>query len=167
MSRWEMIIVAKRTKIPPKMKTVLIEESGNKCANPGCNNYRVHIHHIKEWAVYRTHDSEHLIAVCPSCHDEIHYGKLTISDETIYDWKAIKRESVNRDHLYIEPAATSKMLLGSLAVTGDSGFTVFELTKSNRLTFRMVDEEIFLLNLSISDLKGNELLKVSENHVKY
>lgn len=79
--------MANRAKLTPKMK----------CANPRCNNYRTHIYHIKEWSVYKTHDSEHMIAVCLSCHDGIHYRKLKIDDETIYRWKSIKKGSVNRD----------------------------------------------------------------------
>ncbi|THE13086.1 HNH endonuclease [Bacillus timonensis] len=159
--------MAKRTKIPEKIKSYLFEEAGMKCANPGCNNYRTHIHHIKEWSVYQTHDSEHMIAVCPSCHDEIHYGKLTIDDETVYLWKNIKREKSNRDHLYIEPSYTSKLLLGSISVTGDNGVKVFELTNNTKLTYRIEDEDIFLMNLSISNQNGKEVLKVIENHVKY
>lgn len=159
--------MAKRTKIPPKTKEKLIEEAGNKCANPGCANYRTHIHHIQQWSIYQTHDSDHMIAICPSCHDEVHYGKLKIDDSTVYQWKNIKRKTTNRDLLYVEPNYESKLLLGSLAVTGIKGVSVFELTKQNKLSYKLIDDEIFLMNLSISNLKGEEILKVTENHVKY
>jgi hypothetical protein len=49
----------------------LLREAGGKCANPGCMNVRAQIHHIMEWYIYGTHDPNHMIAVCPTCHDEI------------------------------------------------------------------------------------------------
>ncbi|MFS8601161.1 HNH endonuclease [Priestia megaterium] len=159
--------MANRPKVKPKLKQKLIEEAGNKCANPGCANYRIHIHHIQEWSVYKTHDGNHMIAICPSCHDEVHFGKLKIDDKTVYDWKAIKRKSTNRDQLFIEPNYESKLLIGSIAVTGQQGVTVFELTKNNKLSYSLVDEDIFLMNLNISNLEGEEVIKVIQNHVKY
>lgn len=159
--------MANRPKVPPKMKEELYREAGMKCANPGCMNYRTHIHHIKEWAVYKTHDEKHMIAVCPSCHDEIHFGKLKISDETIYKWKNIKRTTVNRDHIYIEPNDNSQLILGSVAIDSPSGISVFELSKTVKLTYKVEDEEIFLLDLSITNLKGKEILRISKNHIKY
>ncbi|MCT9852858.1 HNH endonuclease signature motif containing protein [Priestia megaterium] len=159
--------MANRPKVPPKLKQKLIEEAGNKCANPGCANYRTHIHHIQEWSVYKTHDGDHMIAICPSCHDEVHYGRLKIDDKTVYEWKGIKRKSTNRDQLFIEPDYESKLFLGSIAVTGQQGVTAFELTKSNKLSYKLIDEDIFLMNLNICNLKGEEIIKVIQNHVKY
>ncbi len=43
----------KRQKIKPVIQRQIIEEAGNKCANPGCTNWRVHLHHIEHWAIYR------------------------------------------------------------------------------------------------------------------
>ena len=57
--------MATRQKIPKTQKKQLIEEAGGKCANPGCSHWRTHIHHIKHWQVYKAHDTNHMIAVCP------------------------------------------------------------------------------------------------------
>lgn len=138
-----------------------------KCANPGCSNYQVHIHHIQEWAIYKTHDERHMISICPTCHDEVHFGKLKIDDATIYQWKNIKRTKNNRDQLFIEPDVDSKLLLGSIAVTGSSGLIVFELSNNNKLGFKLIDDDFFLVNLSILDITNKEIIKIVENHVKY
>ncbi len=58
--------------VPKSLKAQLIKDAGDKCANPGCSNWRVHLHHIKHWVVYKTHDGKHMIAICPSCHDAVH-----------------------------------------------------------------------------------------------
>jgi hypothetical protein len=159
-----------RKNVPRPIKQALLREAGNKCANPGCTNYRAHLHHIMEWAVYETNDQEHMIAICPTCHDAVHYGSLEIADETLYRWKRIKRKPTKRDHLYVEPSevgSTPKLLLGSIAVTGPTGVVVFELSPTNRLGFRLVDQEIFMTNLSITTLAGREVLRVVDNHVKH
>jgi hypothetical protein len=156
-----------RKHISNKMKLHLIKEAGMKCANPGCSNYRVQIHHIKEWAVYETHDKKHMIAICPTCHDTVHFGNLKIDDDTLYEWKDISRKKTNRDQIYVEPGESSKLLLGTLAVMGPSGISVFEFSPNNKLSFRLVDEDIFLITLNISNSKGQEIFKVVENHLKY
>lgn len=158
----------KRKKIKPAVKRQIIEEAGNKCANPGCSNWRVHIHHIKHWAIYQSDDPSILIAVCPSCHDAIHHGSLEFSDELLYEWKGIERtEKPNASHVYIEPADSIKLLTGSIALSSkNEGATIFELAENNKLSFRILDGDIALLNLKVSDLNGDEKLKVSDNHVR-
>ena len=84
-----------RPEVSKQLKTQLRREAGEKCANPGCSATRTHLHHIREWAVYRTHDGAHMIAVCPTCHDAIHHGQLPISDETLYAWKRIPRDEAS------------------------------------------------------------------------
>jgi hypothetical protein len=54
-----------------------------------------------EWYIYGTHDPNHMIAVCPTCHDEIHHGRLPISDETLYKWKSIERSASSMDTAYL------------------------------------------------------------------
>ncbi|RCW48145.1 HNH endonuclease signature motif containing protein [Halanaerobium sp. ST460_2HS_T2] len=159
--------MAKRKSVPIKIKRQIIKEAGNKCANPGCNNYRTHLHHIKEWATYETHDKDFMIAICPSCHDAVHYGNLKIDDETLLRWKKIKRKPTNRDHIYVEPGENPKLLLGSIALTGKKGLKVFKLAPHNELSFRLIDKEIFLVNLEITTLTERKLLKVVDNHIKY
>lgn len=156
-----------RKHILPNIKEELVKEAGMKCANPGCSNYRTHIHHIKEWAVYGTHDEKHMIAICPTCHDAVHHGELKIDDDTLYNWKKTSRNQSNRDQLFIEPGEKSKLLLGTIAVTGNSGISVFEFSPNNKLSFKLVDGDIFLINMSVTSSNGKELFKVTENHVKY
>lgn len=70
-----------RKAVPKNIKMDLIKKAGMKCANPGCSNYRVHIHHIKQWAIYQSNDEKDMIAICPVCHDVAHNGDLIIDDE--------------------------------------------------------------------------------------
>lgn len=157
----------KRTRIPPELKQELVKEAGMKCANPGCSNYRTHLHHIQEWHVYQTHKKDHMIAVCPSCHDAIHHSNLRIKYETIYYWKGIKRTQPNKTHLYIEPGNEPKLLLGSVAVAGQSEVSVFDFSSTNQLSFRLIDEDILHINLKLRTIYGLEVIKVIDNHIKY
>jgi SEC-C motif/HNH endonuclease len=156
-----------RPAVGAALKDQLVQEAGEKCANPGCANYRTHLHHIHEWAVYQTHDGKHMIALCPACHDAVHNGPLVIDDDTIYRWKGIKRDAgPRRDHVYVEPGGPPKLLLGTIAVTGDDGVVVFELGETNTLSFRVEDEDLLMLNLGVTDTAGRELLRVTDNHVR-
>ena len=134
-----MFRVAKQQRnVPKSLKAQLIKDAGDKCANPGCSNWRVHLHHIKHWAVYKTHDGKHMIAICPSCHDAVHTSR--IDDETLYRWKSISRPAANeiRDHLYVEPSPEIRCLTGSMCVLADStNALVFTLSNSNHFGFRV------------------------------
>lgn len=160
--------MARSRKIKPRLKERLIREAGGKCANPGCHALRTHFHHIKEWASYQTHNAEDMIAVCPNCHDAIHYGKLPINDETIYEWKKVARPSqVVRDFLYVEPSKVTKVLLGSICVEAPETAVIFDLSPNNHLKFRIVDDEILMLDLKISSISGKEFLKITQNHLTH
>jgi hypothetical protein len=156
-----------RPNVPAATKRALIREAGRKCANPGCANRLVELHHIRKWAVYRTNDAEHMIALCPACHENVERGGLLISDEILYAWKRIvRRDAGARGHIYVEPGDQAKLLLGSVAVSGeDAGLLVFELSENNRLSFALRDGEIVLLNLAVADRRGRELVKVVDGHV--
>jgi hypothetical protein len=110
-----------------------------------------------------------MIAVCPSCHDAIHNGPLVIEDATVYRWKGIQRDSggPSRDHLYVEPAAQSLLLLGSLAITGQRGVIVFDFSQRSHLSFELVDNDVMLIDLGIVDAAGREVLRVVKNHVRH
>jgi hypothetical protein len=156
--------------IPLAVKEHLREEVSGKCANPGCSTQRTHIHHIAEWAVYETHDGDDMIAVCPTCHDAIHHGKLLIDDKTVRRWKAIPRSGrVRRAHLYVEPSESErpKFLFGQIAITGVSGVTVFDLGPSARLGFKLADGELMLTDLAVATRDGEEILRVVANHMQY
>lgn len=158
--------IAKRKKLTPKEKKALIEEAGNKCANPGCPAYLTEGHHIKEWAVYQTNDLKHMIAICGECHDQVHRGVLSIDDETLYLWKKIPRTPYKGGHIYVEPGPSSKLSLGGLFVTCDTNVIIFELSSKNRLSFRVLDGDIFIVNLTICTIDGQEVIRVIDNHIK-
>lgn len=156
-------------KIKPGLKRLLIEKAGGKCANPGCSNWRVHIHHIKHWAVYKAHEAHDMIAICPSCHDAAHHGRLKITDELLYTWKGVVRpDTPNTVHLYVEPATPLlKLLTGSFCIsTTNDQATVFELSNTNHLKIRVLDGDLLQVSARLLDQMGNELLRVVENHVR-
>lgn len=155
-----------RTKVGKKVLEQLRREAGGKCANPGCPTRRTHIHHIQEWSVYRTHDAKHMIAVCPTCHDEIHHGAIPLTDETIYRWKEILRLGDEvRGHLYIEPAGFTKLLLGTIAIAAPMYLAVFHLSRNNYLRFDIRDGLLFL-NIRMYSYRRQEVLSVTNNHVR-
>lgn len=157
-----------RPAISNEIKEQLVREAGGKCANPGCPNLRTNFHHIINWAVYQTHDAQHMIAVCPSCHDAIHYGTLLISDLVLYSWKGLERSSdVVRTHLYVEPGRPVKLLLGSIAVSCQEGATVFQLSSHNRLEFRILIGDILLMNLHVTSLSGRKVLSIVDNNIRH
>lgn len=155
-------------KIKPELKRQLIAEAGGKCANPGCSNWRVHIHHIKHWAVYKAHEASHMIAICPSCHDAAHHGALKITDEALYLWKGIARPTApDSAHIYVEPATELKLLTGSICIaTKNDQAAVFELSNTNHLKLRVLDHDILQVSVRLQDQNGKEILRVVENHVR-
>jgi hypothetical protein len=161
-------MAATRPSVPAATKRALIREAGRKCANPGCPNRLTDLHHIREWAVYRTHDAEHMIAVCPTCHAHVHRGDLTIDDDTLYAWKRIVRNAATAaGHIYVEPSDQAKLLLGSIALMGeDAGLVAFELSENNRLAFALRDRDLLLLNLAVADRRSREIVKVVDGHVR-
>lgn len=157
-------------KIPKDLRKALTAEAGGKCANPGCPNWRTEVHHIREWHVYKTHDQRQMVAVCPTCHDLIHNGLLKISDEVIYQWKAIRRpeEPVNT-HLYVEPGGPPALLVGSVLTrtTTGQGMTYFRTPNGTRLGTRTHGEDVLELELVLCDSEGRKLLEVAAgNHVR-
>jgi len=154
-----------RSKIPVGIKRKLILEAGNKCANPGCPNKIIEIHHIKEWHVYKTHDGDHMIAICPSCHDTITRGNLRIDDDTLYRWKTIHRELDNSAHIYLEPGENlPKIIVGTISVESETNFIVFELNEYNDLEFCIRGSTILLPRLRIGSDKES-LIDVIDGHV--
>ncbi|MFN7055090.1 HNH endonuclease signature motif containing protein [Hyphomonas sp.] len=152
-------------KIPKSIKRELINRAGNKCSNPGCSNWRVHIHHIQHWAVYGAHHAEHMIAVCPSCHDDIHHGILKLTDEDLYEWRGIRRSDArNIAQLFVEPSTEIKLLAGTICLKSqNSGLTVFEFSNRNLLSFLILDGDILRVNARVADRSGRELVRVMDN----
>src|SRR5258708_3578759 len=163
--------ISYRPRVPLPIKLALYRDAGQKCANPGCPNTMLELHHINEWHIYQTHSQADMIAVCPTCHGQAHRGQLVIDDETIRRWKGIHRSASVRGHIYVEPGDISRVLLGCVYVTNgltlDSGMTVFALSERNQLRFRVVDGDIMLLNLTVTDAAGHELVRVVDGHLKH
>jgi hypothetical protein len=108
-----------------------------------------------------------MIAVCDACHDAIHRGDMRIMDDDLYRWKAVPTRA-KVPHVYVEPSDDPAFLLGTVSVhgTGNQGVVVFELSRSQRLEFALVDGDIVLLNLGIHPHKHKPLLKVVDGYVK-
>ena len=108
-----------------------------------------------------------MIAVCPTCHDAIHHGQLAVDDRTLYRWKTLTRtEEARSGHVYVEPAREAKLVLGSVAVTGDAGLVVFELSEGNRLGFALKDSEIVLLSLVVTNRRREEVVRLVDGYVR-
>ncbi len=77
-----------RTKLPLTTRTILLTESGYRCAVPTCRGIlALDMHHIWEVSKGGSDDPSNLIALCPTCHTLYHRGR--ISPEAIYVYKAM------------------------------------------------------------------------------
>lgn len=153
--------------IKKHIKKSLIREAGGKCANPGCHNSRVEIHHIELWAVVKTHDEAHMIAVCPSCHDACHHGDLIIDDATLYQWKKIDRPPLTvHSQIWAEPASSPRLLLGSITFkpAKPQKLTLFKLSEKNKLSFTINDTWL-QVNATLSDSNNQLIAKITDNNL--
>lgn len=126
---------------------------------------RIHVHHVA-YKVYATNDARELIALCPSCHDAVHNGELGLDDATLYRWKQLQRPAGRQAHIYVEPGESSKLLLGTVALTGSSGAIAFELSETNQLSFNLEgSSRIVLLDLNVSSAVGVQLVRVEKGYV--
>jgi hypothetical protein len=55
--------------IPVKVKRIISQEFGTKCANPNCNNLAENLHHRKQFAVFKTHDPHFIEPLCKGHHE--------------------------------------------------------------------------------------------------
>src|SRR3954465_12638574 len=77
-----------RKNLSLKLRTIVLTESGYRCAVPTCRNIlALDMHHIWEVSAGGTDDPSNLIALCPNCHNLYHRG--TISEDAIYAYKAM------------------------------------------------------------------------------
>lgn len=107
-----------------------------------------------------------MIAICPSCHDVVDRGLLTIDDETLYRWKSIRRPAGSPGtHIYVEPGQVSpKLLLGSISVQGGTDFVVFELSPESILEFCVRDSRILIPRMRVGSA-DQPLIDVVDGHV--
>jgi HNH endonuclease len=156
-----------RPAVPAETKRLLVEEAGDKCANPGCPTSRTHLHHIARWAVYESHDARDMIAVCPTCHDAVHAGRLRISDNMLRMWKRQSRLQRSTDVLYVEQALAPRLRLGSIYVEGQPGIIVFEPTPTTRLRLSVEGGDLALVSCGVAGRDGTELITITDNRVRY
>lgn len=155
-----------RPAVPRDIKRALLQQTGYKCANPGCPNRLVEIHHIDQWAVYQVHDQKSMIAICPACHDAVTRGSLTIGDDELYLWKGVKRSSsVLTGQLFIEPRQFPRLVLGAIEFTGPTGITIIEFDRTS-LSLAIQDQELGIVNLKTVNSRGEPLLDVVDNYVR-
>jgi hypothetical protein len=131
-------------------------------------NQRLEDHHIKNWAVYQTHDERYMVAICPTCHDAIHHGILRVDDETIYAWKRLKRYPVQHDELTVEPGKLPSLCLGKHIARSPSGrLLVYDLSPANRLMYYTDRLDFYLINCTVSSAGGRTLIEIEDNRIKY
>jgi HNH endonuclease len=77
-----------RRGLPLKTKTMVLTESGYRCAIPNCRNIlALDMHHLYQVAHGGDNSPSNLIALCPTCHALYHRG--TISADAIYTYKSM------------------------------------------------------------------------------
>lgn len=154
--------------ISRKIREVLLNESNGKCANPGCNNSRVEIHHIRQWSIYKAHDSEHMIAVCPTCHDACHNGTFKISDELLYRWKGLTKERTYTEaNIFVPSAEVTRLSMGTITLqqAKERETIVFNLSSENKLSFS-VKSNWLKVSAKFVDNEGRTILEVTDNNLK-
>ncbi|MBK5517962.1 HNH endonuclease [Pseudomonas sp. TH10] len=155
-------------RIPRKIREKILDDAGGKCANPGCDNSRLEIHHIKQWAVYKTHDDKHMIAVCPACHDACHFGKMKITDEQLYQWKGISKEArYAESHIFVSSSPKTRISAGTvtLEATKERETVIFDLPSLNKLQYSVKDEWL-KVSATLVDRLGRTVLKVTDNNIR-
>jgi hypothetical protein len=156
--------------VPAHVKRELLQETGGVCANPGCSRTRVQLHHIDEWAVYATHDAARMIAVCPACHDEIHRGRTSISDEDLLRWKALRNPGAASAHFYVKPQSSDAeqaafMVIGNQPVSGYAAVSAFQLGNQHLEIDLLSDLSTFVIAFRLDDLDGNPAIWADKSHV--
>jgi len=161
-----LLMAQHRPAVPTSVKAALLDEAAGQCSNPACPNTLVELHHIKEWAIYQTHDQTHMIALCPVCHDAVTRGELRLTDGTLYEWKALDAERWGG--VQVPPASLNKLLVGSISTTSDAPFAVFDFDSRQSLSFHLDESgRLLMVNADIHDIQGNRLLEIRHNTTTY
>lgn len=66
--------------IPAAIEVYLLGRSGGLCEINGCRKRVDHIHHCDPYSEHHTHDPDRMLAICSTCHDDIH-GELAVPDK--------------------------------------------------------------------------------------
>ncbi|UJW81275.1 hypothetical protein [Hydrogenophaga sp. SL48] len=109
-----------------------------------------------------------MIALCAACHDQVHRGRLAISDETLYRWKRLDHP---RDRHWAAINAEPKvqpipLRLGPFSINSDvEAAGLIQLGGANWLTLRVLEGGIVLVDSKLLNAAGEEILRVTRSQV--
>ncbi len=69
-----------------KQRQAVFVQQGGRCFNPGCDNTRLEIHHMRGWLQGGRTDMANLRGYCTRCHHLIHLGLLIIRPAGHGEW---------------------------------------------------------------------------------
>jgi hypothetical protein len=72
--------------IPAKVKHLLKQEYGSKCAKPGCINTAVNIHHKLRFALNPIHDPLFMLQLCKPHHEIVHTVDVKVVEKRL-EWR--------------------------------------------------------------------------------
>lgn len=156
--------------MPTDVKRELLSETGGACANPGCPRKRTQLHHIDDWAVFATHNAARMIALCPSCHDEIHHGTMTVSDADLLRWKTLPRSGEAAAHFFVKPQTADSehaafVVIGNQPVSGYEAVSAFTLGNQHLEIDLLKDQSTFVVAFRLDDLDGARAIWADRSHV--
>ncbi len=155
-----------RPAVPTSVKSALLDEAAGQCSNPACPNTLIELHHIREWAIYQTHDQAHMIALCPACHDAVTRGQLRLTDTALYEWKTAEPQQWGG--VQVPPSSLNKLLVGSISTTSEAPFAIFDFDSLQSLSFNLDESgRLLMVNADIHDLRGHKLLEIRHNTTTY
>jgi hypothetical protein len=70
----------------PKQRTAVFVQQGGSCANPGCGNTHLEVHHRVYWSRGGYTDLKDLAGYCTRCHHLIHLGLLVVESDGNGGW---------------------------------------------------------------------------------
>jgi hypothetical protein len=76
--------MAKRPPIPADLERAVLVECGHRCAIPTCRQVPIELAHIIPWSRCKTHTSDNLIALCPTCHTRYDKGEIDRKSMQVY-----------------------------------------------------------------------------------
>lgn len=150
--------------IKAEIRRELIKEVGGKCANPGCPSLITEFHHLDEWSIWKSHDSNRMIAICPNCHSYAHKKGTKLTDNELLQWKANagKRNSTTAYPVYVTPSDETLFRFGNFKFKGNT--KAFAVGKSN-IGITVDDNGVIFINITMLDSAGKKLVEVKSSTV--
>jgi hypothetical protein len=144
--------------IPQEIKRILRQESGFGCCC--CGIPILEYHHIRRWSIVKKHQSQHMMAVCPTCHSNIE----SYTEEQQYLFKNnpynLKSQQKKNGYLIISQGICA-VNTGDIKLIGDG-----PLLSSNGINFlEIYVNEINLLEISLNlfNEKGENILSIKKS----